>query len=97
MDRSAIASAAVIDRRSFFATVGIALGGAAVLSVMPASGLFAAPKDVSLGDVDTAGLWDTDSVFGHMPPYSHAIGHGRRSTAPVDTAGVHPADMNFLA
>lgn len=88
---------AVIDRRTFFATVGVTLGGAAALSVMPASGLFASPGNVTVDYADTDGLWDTDSVFGHMPPYSHPIGYGRQSAAPVDRTGVHPADLNFLA
>ena len=101
MDRSVIAGAAVIDRRSFFATVGVALGGATALSILPASGLFARPANVMVQfpstDTPPDGVWNVDSVFGHFPAYSHPIGHSRAAAYPVDVADVHPADLNFLA
>lgn len=81
------------DRREFIVAAG-ALAGAACL---PVAFTAAEPE---LGDATpraTLTDWHVDDMWGVYPRPHEAIGYGRPRGDGEIVAGVHPADLQFLA
>jgi hypothetical protein len=86
-------SATTLDRREFFAGAG----AVAAVACLPIALATAAPAVGHATPRATLADWHVDDMWGVYPRPSEAIGFGRPRGDGELVAGVHPADLQFLA
>jgi hypothetical protein len=90
--------AALLGRRGFLGSAGLAVGAVLASAVVPLS--FASPPAsaaaVSAGDSNGHGTGHVDDACGHWPPYSHPIPYGHAPTASSTWANLDPIDHIFM-
>jgi hypothetical protein len=86
-------SATTLDRREFLAGAG----AVAAVACLPIALATAAPAVGYATPHATLAAWHVDDMWGVYPRPSEAIGFGRPHGDGELVAGVHPADLQFLA
>ncbi len=84
---------ALLDRREFVVGAGAALA----VAWLPVAIAGAAPNVGAAAPVAKLDDWHVDDMWGVYPRPSEAIGYGRPRGDGELLAGVHPADVAFLA
>ena len=82
-----------LDRREFVVGAGAAL----VAACLPVALAGAAQNVGAVTPAAKLDDWHVDDMWGVYPRPSEAIGYGRQRDEGVSLAGVHPADLAFLA
>jgi hypothetical protein len=76
----------VLDRRSFLASAGVAVGVVAIAGRASWSIAAAGDPEHAAEATHASGgsmEWAADHIFGTYPPYAHPIPHGRQCVPPV--------------
>ena len=82
-----------LDRRELLVGAGVAI----VASVLPVALAVAAPQAGDTAPRAKLADWHIDDMWGVCPRPSEGIGYGRPRGDGELIAGVHPADLQFVA